>query len=152
MIAVHNLQAVLNTADAAHNMTLVLHNITVESDCQTVVNPLQDGLRCTVGVNVAKCPFCEFHVAKEYKRMAPRRGGFTDSLLPTGFSRGGATGQPCERTWPCPLPVFVVSDRPSMCPSAAHWLVLRSTNGQPDWCWCCAASAQAGWPGFPAAQ
>jgi Primase zinc finger len=61
------------------------------------VHALQDGLRCTVGVNVAKCPFCDFHVAKEYKKMAPRRGGFTDSLLPTGFSRSSASGQPCKQ-------------------------------------------------------
>ena len=89
----------LDSAGTAQAVTLMLHDNTVVVDCQTVVH-VQDGLRCTVGVNVAKCPFCEFHVAKEYKKMAPRRGGFTDSLLPTGFSRGGATGQPCERIWP----------------------------------------------------
>ncbi len=42
-------------------------------------------------MNVSKCPFCEYHVAGEYKKMAPRRGGFTDSLLPTGFRRSGGS-------------------------------------------------------------
>lgn len=54
----------------------------------------QDGTPCTAGVNVAKCPFCEYHVAKEYRKMAPRRGGFTDSLLPTGFRRSVTATQP----------------------------------------------------------
>lgn len=55
---------------------------------------LQDGKPCTAGVNVAKCPFCDYHVAKQFRNMASRRGGFTDSLLPTGFCRTGAASQP----------------------------------------------------------
>ncbi len=69
---------------------------------------MQDGTPCTAGVNISKCPFCEYHVAGEYKKMAPRRGGFTDSLLPTAFRRGGAHTQQgglADNTFPVfPLP------------------------------------------------
>lgn len=92
---------------------------------------MQDGEPCMAAVDVKKCPFCEFHVAKEYKRMATvHRGGFRDSLLPTAFrataqqQRSGGPPRmklfllpPCHLRSPLPIPSLLPPATPRTGPA-----------------------------------
>ena len=66
-----------------------------------IVGAVQDGERCRNAVNTAECRFCEYHVASEFRKLQPSRGGFLDSMLSTAFSRRPTQpqkqGAHCER-------------------------------------------------------
>lgn len=62
---------------------------------------MQDGQRCKNAVNVSQCKFCEFHVAGEYRKLQPTRGGFMDSMLSTAFRRTPALQQQRQRQGVC---------------------------------------------------
>lgn len=100
---------------------------------------VQDGAPCMAAVDVKKCPFCEFHVAKEYKRMATvHRGGFRDSLLPTAFRASAqqqrSGGPPRMQLFllpPCHMrpPPHSLPASPGHAPHRPRALLPRSAGG-----------------------
>ena len=55
--------------------------------------PLQDGMPCRNPVNIDTCPYCDYHVGSEFKKVHSKRGQFAESKLHSAFKQQGGKGQ-----------------------------------------------------------
>ena len=61
--------------------------------------PLQDGMPCRNPVNIDTCPYCDYHVGSEYKKVQSKRGQFAESKLHSAFKQQNGKGQSGVRSF-----------------------------------------------------
>eukprot|EP00891_Asterochloris_glomerata_P006657 jgi/Astpho2/6657/fgenesh1_pg.00101_%23_46_t len=52
----------------------------------------KDGMPCRNPVNVDTCPYCDYHVGSEFKKVQSKRGQFAESKLHSAFKQQGGKG------------------------------------------------------------